>query len=1254
MLLWSATPLAIAITLSAGVVQAPAQDGSDNPSQQDEAREQAREDRIDGHIEAADNLRKAGKYEAALEEVAKALELDPEHSKAQRLREKIVEDQTEAKREAVQDQVDALIDQAEEAIKEDQFERAFQLERQAREAADGAFNEELAQLRADIIEAEREFNIEKNEQVIDSLVERAESQLDAGRYDDAIQTAQSVFEYDRENQDAQNIITKANEEKQEAALNGVQQEIDSKINRAEALLERGRTDEAEALFQEVLTQDPENRDARKGLEEVADIRQEAAEAGREAREQVEEAAQEAREEVQQAAPQPRTPTPTVTPTPVPQQMDNEDAAEQASEAEEQTRREAERRAEEEREAAERRAEEERKRQEEMAEQAEREREAAARAAEEERERMEEQRQEQQEAIRQQAERAFEEGVTLYDQGELARARQRWLDSKQIDPTFTKADAFLEETEEEYNELLANQAALDDFERREAEALEKMNTLIAMSTDRPLVLPEFLNTLRLFSGIDFVIAGQVDARVEAAFEDEPLNEVLDAVLTPIGLRWERQPGTDRVVITPDLRTEVFPVLPQTLNTVDSLIDRGVIQRLLYGPNGEPPLEGQEILTDPRQNVVIVTDSEPNVEKFRRFLEGLKGTESAQLIFKSFEIDERRAPQIKALLDAILSVDDDAPFNPERKLILEGSTLIIKDTPENVQKVEQTLQDEQFLSKFYENTLDVATFNLTPILSFEENEDLARSFADQVRQVVETLLYGQIGRSKAEAEGRRLFYDPATMQLTVVDFPDRLETVQNYIEGLPQIANRRRSKIIFLDWATASDLAGQIESFIGGDGGTTTQASGDSVTKSLSVEDEIEFRGAVFRLLNVEANDLNDDTDDEIEIYFRSGTNDEEQTIEWGRSATFEDFQVVVDDISPSNTPGEGRARITIEFIAEDEDELDEDEDEAEEEEEEVEQEGLSIVPVENLNALFISYDDIEDLREVEFWVETLDIPTLQVSIEIKFVEVVTSRAKQFKSRFNIGDLTEDQTFSDSVLRSRFAEDRDEFTSPFEQAVESTDSANLLKGTTVFDFIVNNGASPISVELRMLEAQGLINVVNGPTVTVLNNVSATFEIERQFGIPTPQEGATAGDENNLTAVAGITPVDLDVTPNVTRAGNIQMTIDVEIRDFDQNLGQPITQGIADDEEAVTTAGLPRAFSNTDTFGVLRKQLETEVRIRDGGTVVLGGWRSERTDRSESGVPILRDIPFVGPLLFNRFQNDEDKITLLIFLTGQVVRD
>jgi colicin import membrane protein len=855
-----------------------------------------------------------------------------------------------------------------------------------------------------------------------------------------------------------------------------------------------------------------------------------------------------------------------------------------------------------------------------------------------------------------AEELVNEGIDQYDSGKLEAARQSWTRSLTLAPEMEKAKAYLENTEQEYNDLLAQRQTRVNFQQSEKDAQEKMNTLIPFRTMAPNSLSDFLSTLRLLSGIDFVIVGEVNAKVEVAFEDEPLHKVLDSVLLPMGLKWRRAPGSDTIIIEPDLRTEVFAVTPNQLTTIDALIEEGVFGRLLYGPTGEAVIQGQEVFTDSRQNLLIITDSAQNIDKIRRTLDSLKNEGVVPgLVIDTFEIEEQKAPEIKALLSAILSVDDDMPYNPERKLILEGSTLIIKDTSENIQRVREILQDEGFMSRFVRDELSVSTFNLTPVLEFEDNPDLVQSFTDNVRQVVETLLYAKEGRSKAVREGRRLWYDPATKQLTITDTPDRLQTIQDFIESLPQIRSRRQSKIIFIDHAQASQLVGQIESFLGVESDGSGANSGDEITKTMRVEDELEFNDAFFRVTRVNENDASDDNDDSVEMVVRTGDTTQDVTIEEFRSEFVEEFEIIVDDVKPSGTEGEGRARMTIIYNADDEEDDPEEDDEEDDLEDLEEETGLTIVDIDNLNAIFVQYENVEDLREVEFWIRTLDIPTLQVSIEIKFVEVVTNKSKQWLPDFAISDLTDGISVSDSVLSSRFAQDQDEFSSVFDPLAETPDAANLLKGATVFDWVLSNGNSPISFSLKMLEAQGVINVVNGPTVTVLNTETADFTVERRFGLPTPTEGSTGNDADNFNAVASIEPVDLSVTPNVTRAGNITLDIDVTIDDFDVYLGSVVNLDAANLSPVAPASTAPEAIAtNNGNFGILHKELTTLARISDGGTVVLGGWRSERTTDLESGIPLLQDIPFIGPLLFTRTQKDEDKITLLIFLTGQVVRD
>ncbi len=890
-----------------------------------------------------------------------------------------------------------------------------------------------------------------------------------------------------------------------------------------------------------------------------------------------------------------------------------------------------------------------------------------------------------------AEAAFAEGLQIYEKDptkldNLEAARAKWNETLAIDPGFERARVYLQDTEKEYLDSVAERRKEREFAEKEKAALAKMDTPIPINTLQPTPLPEFLRTLKLLSGIDFVLSGGVDARIEAAFSDKPLHEVLDSVLLPIGLKWERKTGEDVVVITPDLRTNVFRVTPEQIKTIDSLLDRGTLQTLMYGPSAKPVMDGQEIYTDPRQNIVVMTDSEQNIAKFGNLIKELRNQDPVGLVFQSYVIQEDKAPQIKALLEAILRIDDEAPYNPERKLIIEGGELIIKDTPENIRRVEEILKDRKFLSQIYDKTLGVETFNLTPILEIQDNPDLARQFGENVRQVIETLLYAQEGKSKANAEGRRLWYDEATLQLTITDYPDRLNAVSKYIESLPQIRRERKTKIVFLNWATASDLASEIDTFIGGgdeeDSGASNGAN--EILKTLRTDQEFEWRGAFFRVTSVEDNDEDDENDDDVTLIVRSGDQSDEQTIEEFRIVNFSsgEFSVVAEDIKPASTPGEGRAKLRFIYTPENATNnttttqqtaaAQATETTAEDTEPLID---VTVEPIENLNALWISYENGADLDEVEFWIRTLDTPTLQVSLEIKFVEVVENKARELKADFSVGDLTEGISLSDSIIQSRFAQDVDEYRSPFEPFVEGAASANLLKGATVTNWIINNGESPISLTLRALEAQGVINVVNAPSITVLNNQSATFSITRQivraFNIVGPDHigsgdgltggrSTTGGTTGSTSTTSGIIRdlrlVDnLDVTPSVTHAGNILLSpIEVVIQDYDQNMGA--VRALFDPPANTGDPELPAPLTvtNTGNYGILEKDIETSARIRDGGTVVLGGWKNERTDNYDSGVPILRDIPFVGKFLFNRTQETSERVTLLIFLTGSVVRD
>jgi type IV pilus assembly protein PilQ len=103
--------------------------------------------------------------------------------------------------------------------------------------------------------------------------------------------------------------------------------------------------------------------------------------------------------------------------------------------------------------------------------------------------------------------------------------------------------------------------------------------------------------------------------------------------------------------------------------------------------------------------------------------------------------------------------------------------------------------------------------------------------------------------------------------------------------------------------------------------------------------------------------------------------------------------------------------------------------------------------------------------------------------------------------------------------------------------------------------------------------------------------------------------------------------EVTPQITPDGSVVLEVDVS-RD---SVGQ------------ITPAG----------FAINTKHVKTQVRVEDGGTVVLGGIYEETDRNNEAKVPGLGDVRGLGWLFKNRDQAQR-KSELLIFLTPRVMAD
>jgi general secretion pathway protein D len=77
-----------------------------------------------------------------------------------------------------------------------------------------------------------------------------------------------------------------------------------------------------------------------------------------------------------------------------------------------------------------------------------------------------------------------------------------------------------------------------------------------------------------------------------------------------------------------------------------------------------------------------------------------------------------------------------------------------------------------------------------------------------------------------------------------------------------------------------------------------------------------------------------------------------------------------------------------------------------------------------------------------------------------------------------------------------------------------------------------------------------------------------------------------------------------------------------------------------------------SNIDSPTIAQRRIVSTVIVQDGQTVALGGLIKDTRDEGRSGIPVLSDLPLIGPL-FRTTTKSRGRTELLVLLSPSVVR-
>ena len=173
-----------------------------------------------------------------------------------------------------------------------------------------------------------------------------------------------------------------------------------------------------------------------------------------------------------------------------------------------------------------------------------------------------------------------------------------------------------------------------------------------------------------------------------------------------------------------------------------------------------------------------------------------------------------------------------------------------------------------------------------------------------------------------------------------------------------------------------------------------------------------------------------------------------------------------------------------------------------------------------------------------------------------------------------------------------------------------------------------SSPVvSTILNLLANDKDTKLLQEPQVTTTSNSSANIIVGTTIPILVPQGEGSVFGSNPYTYENQNINVSLDVLPKVNKQKIISMKIDAVV--------QAIIGFVGKDERPMIST----------------RSTNTNVRVKNGETLLIGGLIFDSDQKIESKVPILGDIPLIKKL-FRSSDKDKEQRELLIFITPTVV--
>ncbi|MBK5648388.1 type IV pilus secretin PilQ family protein [Acinetobacter guillouiae] len=284
-----------------------------------------------------------------------------------------------------------------------------------------------------------------------------------------------------------------------------------------------------------------------------------------------------------------------------------------------------------------------------------------------------------------------------------------------------------------------------------------------------------------------------------------------------------------------------------------------------------------------------------------------------------------------------------------------------------------------------------------------------------------------------------------------------------------------------------------------------------------------------------------------------------------------------------------------------------------------------------NTLIIN-DTANNIDKVRKMIDLLDVSVKQVMVEARIVRATTDFTKEMGVKWGI--LSQGITKNNDLLVGGSDTTLWDLKTPSDDGkytITRPDNLNVDLGVTTAGAskiafgLISLSDFMLDLELSALQSDGYGEVISTPKVMTADKQKAKVASGQQIPYQTT---STAGGTATATTSFKDALLSLDVTPSITPEGKVQMQL---------NITSDSRGGVAPNGEVILN----------------KNEINTNVLVDNGETVVLGGIFEQENTTNQVKVPFLGDIPYLGRL-FRKDAKTENKRELLIFVTPRIVND